>query len=69
MWFISGIAVVIALSNINMNKLIYGITCWATPIVIKPFADALAEHAPKIAEKAMMWIEAMVDKKTKNDKL
>lgn len=69
MWFISGIAVVIALSNINMNKLIYGIVCWMTPIMFKPFADALAEHSPRIAEKVMIYIESMVDKKTKNDKI
>ena len=65
LWFVSGITTVIALSNIEMNKLIYGVVCWATPIVIKPFADKVAEHAPNLAEKLMIWLEAIVDKKTK----
>lgn len=65
LWLVSGVAVVVALTNVEMNKLIYGVVCWATPIVIKPFADKLAEHAPNVAEKLLMWIELLIDKKTK----
>lgn len=65
LWLVSGVAVVVALTNVEMNKLVYGVVCWATPIVIKPFADKLAEHAPNVAEKLLMWIELLIDKKTK----
>lgn len=64
-WFISGITVVIALNDIEMNKLLYGVVCWATPIVIKPFADKLAQHAPNLAEKLLVWFESFVEKKSK----
>lgn len=66
LWFISGITVVIALNGIEMNKLLYGVVCWATPIVIKPFADKLAQHAPNLADKLLVWVETFVDKKVKN---
>ena len=65
MWFVSGITVVISLNGVVMNKMVYGVICWATPIVIKPFADKVAEHAPNIAEKLLNWIESLIDKKTK----
>jgi hypothetical protein len=68
LWLVSGVAVVVALTNVEMNKLIYGVVCWATPIVIKPFADKLAEHAPNVAEKLLVWIELLIDKKTKEKK-
>lgn len=64
-WFISGITVVIALDHVVMNKLMYGVVCWATPIAIKPFADKLAEHSPRLAEKLLTWLESFVDKKSK----
>lgn len=65
LWAISGITVVIALDGIEINKLIYGIICWATPIVIKPFADKVAEHAPNLADKLLVWLESFIDKKSK----
>ncbi len=68
LWLVSGVAVVVALTNVEMNKLIYGVVCWATPIVIKPFADKLAEHAPNVAEKLLVWLELLIDKKTKDKK-
>lgn len=63
MWALSGIAVVIALNGIEMNKLIYGLVCWATPIVIKPFADKVAEKSPVLSEKIIGWLESMFDRK------
>lgn len=65
-WAISGGAIVIGLSGLHMNKLLYGFVCWATPIVIKPFADKVAEHSPNLGEKLMVLIEFFVDRKKKD---
>lgn len=68
MWSISGIAVVIALNHVNMNRLFYGLVCWATPIVIKPFADKLAENAPNLAQKLVGVLDYFIDcKKNKEE--
>lgn len=67
MWAISGITVVIALNGMQMNKLMYGLICWATPIVIKPFADKLAEKAPNLSEKLVGWIDYLITPRKKKD--
>ena len=67
MWSISGITVVIALNNIEMNRLFYGLICWATPIVIKPFADKLAENAPNLAQKLVGWLDYFIERKQKKE--
>ena len=68
LWAISGIGIVIGLNGVEMNRLFYGAVCWATPIVIKPFADKVAEHAPTIGNKIMKLIESLIDniKKDRN---
>lgn len=67
LWAISGITVVIALSDLAMNKLMYGLICWATPIVIKPFADKVAEKSPGLSEKVVGWIDALLERKKKEN--
>ena len=66
MWFISGLAIVISLSEVHMNQLFYGLACWATPIVIKPFADSIASHASPISEKILTSFETFIEKYTKD---
>ena len=66
LWAVSGCAIVYALSELQMNKLIYGFICWATPIVIKPFADKVAEHAPNMSEKLVGWLEYFIERKKKD---
>lgn len=66
LWAISGIGIVIGLNGVELNRLFYGVICWATPIVIKPFADKIAEHAPTIGTKIMLIIEGMIDSRKKD---
>jgi len=61
MWFISSIAIVIGTENLEINKLFYGLICWATPIIVKPIADTLSVKASPITEKILKSIESLID--------
>lgn len=63
MWLFGGMAVIYGLGGIEMNKFFYGLACWATPIIIKPIADAVAENAKPVSEKV---IKALMNMWTKN---
>jgi len=68
MWFIASIAIVIGLENLGINRLFYGLICWATPIVVKPIADTLSVKASPMTEKVLKSIEALIDGYTKRNK-
>lgn len=67
LWTISGFTVVVMLSNIDINKLLYGFICWATPITIKPLAEKWAEKSPQLCEVLVGWIISYFDRKKKNN--
>lgn len=68
MWFISSMAIVIGMENVGINKLFYGLICWATPIVIKPIADTISVKASPVTEKIVKALESLLTAHIKNQK-
>ena len=50
MWIISSFAIVVGLSGSDMNRMIYGLICWATPLAVKPISDMISIKAGPMAE-------------------
>lgn len=63
MWVISSIAIVIGLDNAEINKLIYGLICWLSPIVCKPIADVVSVKITPFTETIIMNLEKLMTKK------
>lgn len=57
----ASIAMVIGLAGVDMNRLLYGFLCWATPFVIKQIADIVSIRISPITEKAVKYVERFVD--------
>lgn len=66
MWVIASMAIVIGLADMSMNRLFYGLTCWLTPIVIKPIADAVSIEITPFTTKLIKAIERIIETKIKN---
>lgn len=66
MWIIASMAIVIGLADMSMNRLFYGLTCWLTPIVIKPIADAVSVEITPFTVKLIKAIERIIETKIKN---
>ena len=60
MWFIASMAIVIGLEGMGINKLFYGLICWATPIIVKPIADTLSIKASPVTEKIIKGFAALL---------
>lgn len=67
MWFIASMAIVIGLEGMGINKLFYGLICWATPIIVKPIADTLSIKASPVTEKIIKGFEKFIDSYTKKN--
>jgi len=68
MWFVASMAIVIGLEGVGINKLFYGLICWATPIIVKPVADTLSVKASPFTEKVIKSGEKILDSWTKKNK-
>lgn len=53
MWIVSSFAIVVGLADTEINRMLYGLICWITPIAVKPIADEVSEKAGPIAEKVL----------------
>jgi len=67
MWIIASFAIVVGLSNSDINKLFYGLICWMTPIIIKPVADTVSIKASPFTEKVIKNLERFMETKIKNE--
>ncbi len=67
MWIVSSFAIVVGLAESEINRMLYGLICWITPIAVKPIADAVSGKAGPIAEKVLNALgnvaESIVKKK------
>lgn len=68
MWFIASMAIVIGLEGVGINKLFYGLICWATPIIIKPVADTVSVKASPFTEKVIKSLEKIMESWTNKNK-
>lgn len=68
MWFVASLAIVIGLEGVGINKLFYGLICWATPIIVKPVADTLSVKASPFTEKVIKSGEKILDSWTNKNK-
>lgn len=68
MWFVASMAIVIGLEGVGINKLFYGLICWATPIIVKPVADTLSVKASPFTEKVIKSGEKILDSWTNKNK-
>jgi hypothetical protein len=67
MWIIASMAIVIGMEGVGINKLFYGLICWATPIIVKPIADTLSIKASPVTEKIIKGFEKFIDSYTKKN--
>lgn len=67
MWIIASMAIVIGMEGVGINKLFYGLICWATPIIVKPIADTLSIEASPVTEKIIKGFEKFIDSYTKKN--
>ena len=68
MWFVASMAIVIGLEGVGINKLFYGLICWATPIIVKPVADTLSVKASPVTEKVIKSCEKILEGWTNKNK-
>jgi hypothetical protein len=68
MWFVASLAIVIGLEGVGINKLFYGLICWATPIIVKPVADTLSVKASPFTEKVIKSFEKILEGWTNRNK-
>ena len=68
MWIIASMAIVIGMEGVGINKLFYGLICWATPIIVKPIADTLSIEASPVTEKVIKSLEKLLESWTNKNK-
>jgi len=67
MWIMSSFAIVVGLADSHMNRMLYGLVCWLTPLIVKPVADAISIRATPFTIKILATLEKVVETKIKND--
>jgi hypothetical protein len=66
MWFIASFAIVVGLSDSEMNRYVYGLVCWLAPVIVRPIADTVSVNASPITEKIIKALGNLFVNKVNN---